>query len=66
MDLALKVGMPSAPAAPGPPDAVASAAPAVAAGLERHLWHSRFGLIVIEVRAGEVFVNGQRVQPWRG
>lgn len=26
-------------------------------------WQSAFGLIVIEVRGGEVFVNGQRVVP---
>lgn len=26
-------------------------------------WQSAFGLIVIEVRGGDVFVNGQRVVP---
>ncbi|MCG2593000.1 hypothetical protein LZ009_09425 [Ramlibacter sp. XY19] len=28
-------------------------------------WQSTFGLIVIEVRGGEVFVNGERVEPVR-
>jgi hypothetical protein len=27
------------------------------------IWHSRFGTIVIEVRGGDVFVNGDRVAP---
>lgn len=32
-------------------------------GVQRLLWESRFGPMLIEVRDGEVFVNGQRVQP---
>ena len=27
------------------------------------LWHSAFGEILIEVKEGEVFVNGEKVQP---
>ncbi len=27
------------------------------------VWDSRFGRIVIEVRGGDVFVNGDRVEP---
>jgi hypothetical protein len=31
--------------------------------VERHLWHSRFGTIEVEVRDGEVYVNGEWVRP---
>ena len=31
-------------------------------GVERHVWESRYGAILIEVQGGEVFVNGQHVQ----
>lgn len=37
--------------------------PAAADGASRWLWHSRFGSMLIEVVDGDVFVNGQRVQP---
>lgn len=40
-----------------PPTAVSN--PAV----ERWVWHSRFGPILIEVRGKDVFVNGDRVAP---
>jgi hypothetical protein len=67
VDLALNARAPVAGPRPGaPPSDAAPAAGSGPAGPQRHLWHSRFGLIVIEVRAGEVFVNGQWVQPWRG
>ncbi len=40
--------------------------PLEAEGVQRWLWESRFGPILIEVREGAVFVNGQRVDPHRG
>ncbi len=40
--------------------------PLAADGVQRWLWESRFGPILIEVREGAVFVNGQRVDPHRG
>jgi hypothetical protein len=33
------------------------------AGVLRLVWESRFGPILIEVRDGSVYVNGQRVEP---
>jgi hypothetical protein len=35
----------------------------VAAGDQRSVWDSRYGSIVIEVRNGQVFVNGTWVEP---
>ena len=32
-------------------------------GVQRWLWKSRFGAMLIEVQGGEVFVNRQRVEP---
>lgn len=32
-------------------------------GVLRYVWHGRFGAMLIEVIGGEVFVNGQRVEP---
>ncbi len=37
--------------------------PLASEGVQRWVWRSRFGSILIEVVAGEVFVNGQRVEP---
>lgn len=31
----------------------------------RWLWQGRFGSMLIELRRGQVFVNGQRVEPAR-
>ncbi len=47
------------PAPPAAPD------PAGAAGqtVERHLWHGRFGSILVEVRDGQVYVDGEWVRP---
>ena len=42
-----------------------AALPLAAAGVQRWVWESRFGPILIEVRADTVFVNGQRVLPHR-
>ena len=41
--------------------AVGAASPA--AGEWRVVWASRFGTVLIEVRNGVIFVNGQRVEP---
>lgn len=32
-------------------------------GVLRYVWHSRFGPMLIEVRQGQAYVNGQRVVP---
>jgi hypothetical protein len=31
-------------------------------GIQRHVWYSAFGPMLIEVQDGAVFVNGQRVR----
>jgi len=36
--------------------------PLASDGVQRWLWHGRFGDMLIEVVGDEVFVNGQRVQ----
>jgi ATP-dependent Zn protease len=33
------------------------------AGVARWVWESRYGPMLIEVAGGEVFVNGDRVEP---
>lgn len=38
--------------------------PLAAEGVARHVWHGRFGPILVEVAGDEVFVNGQRVEPF--
>lgn len=37
--------------------------PLTTEGVQRLVWESKFGAMLIEVRDGEVFVNGQRVEP---
>ena len=37
-----------------------------AAGVQRHVWESRFGTMLIEVRDGQIFVNGSLVEPADG
>ena len=37
--------------------------PLAADGVLRYVWHGRFGAMLVEVRDGQVFVNGQRVEP---
>ena len=32
-------------------------------GVQRVVWEARYGAMLIEVRDGEVFVDGQRVEP---
>lgn len=39
--------------------------PLVAPGVQRQVWESRYGPMLIEVMNGDVFVNGQRVEPHR-
>jgi hypothetical protein len=39
------------------------ALPLVAEGVQRYVWQSAFGPMLIEVRDGAAFVNGQRVRP---
>ncbi|MBS0446173.1 MAG: hypothetical protein JSR59_09510 [Proteobacteria bacterium] len=36
--------------------------PLASEGVLRYIWESRYGPMLIEVRAGEVYVNGARVQ----
>jgi hypothetical protein len=40
--------------------------PLTADGAQRHVWESRFGTMLIEVRGGEIFVNGSLVEPADG
>lgn len=35
-------------------------------GVQRYVWESRFGPILIEVIGGEVFVNREKVDPVHG
>jgi hypothetical protein len=44
-------------------DAADAAAACAGIGVQRHVWHSAFGSMLIEVRDGAAFVNGERVLP---
>ncbi len=35
-------------------------------GVLRHVWEGQYGPMLIEVRDGQVFVNGDRVEPAEG
>ncbi len=37
--------------------------PLAAHGVQRHVWESGFGTMLIEVRDGQIFVNGRLVEP---
>jgi hypothetical protein len=37
--------------------------PLATEGVQRYVWQSRFGTMLIEVRDGCAYVNGQRVDP---
>ena len=37
--------------------------PLASVGVQRYVWEGRFGPMLIEVKDGTVFVNGQRVEP---
>lgn len=43
-----------------------AALPLAAPGVQRWVWESRYGPILIEVIRGEVYVNGQWVKPHQG
>lgn len=49
------------PARPSPAPTQADL-PLATPGIQRWVWHSRFGSMLIETAGEEVFVNGQRVQ----
>ena len=38
--------------------------PLVTEGVQRYVWESRFGTMLIEARDGAVYVNGLRVEPF--
>jgi hypothetical protein len=40
--------------------------PLAADGVQRHVWESRFGTMLIEVHGREIFVNGSLVEPADG
>lgn len=44
-------------------DNVQAPLPLATTGAQRWVWHSRYGAMLIEVIAGEIFVNGGRVEP---
>jgi len=37
--------------------------PLATEGVQRYVWHSRYGAILIEVKAGVSYVNGEAVEP---
>ncbi len=37
--------------------------PLVSEGVQRYVWEGRFGPMLIEVKEGRVYVNGQVVEP---
>lgn len=43
-----------------------AALPLASVGVQRYVWHSAFGPMLIEVRDGAAFVNGDRVLPMAG
>ncbi|MEO8807516.1 MAG: hypothetical protein ABI433_15655 [Burkholderiaceae bacterium] len=38
--------------------------PLATEGVQRYIWEGRFGAMLIEVRHGNAYVNGQRVEPF--
>lgn len=38
--------------------------PLVTEGVQRYVWESRFGAMLIEIKNGNTYVNGQRVEPF--
>lgn len=40
--------------------------PLAADGVQRHVWQGRFGVMLIEVRDGQIFVDGSLVTPAEG
>lgn len=39
--------------------------PVVGEGVQRYVWKSQWGVMVIEVAEDKVFVNGELVEPFR-
>jgi hypothetical protein len=54
---------PAAEVVLGEADAAQPSLALASEGVQRWVWRSRFGAILIEVVGDEVFVNGQRVHP---
>lgn len=46
------------------PDEAQARLPLATEGVQRHVWLGRFGPILVEVSGDQVFVNGQRVEPF--
>lgn len=46
-----------------PDEQVAPSLPLGSDGVQRWIWHSRFGQVLIEVVGEQVFVNGKAVAP---
>lgn len=44
-------------------DATEPELPLATEGVQRYVWQSRFGAILIEVREGVAYVNGRPVEP---
>jgi hypothetical protein len=38
--------------------------PLATEGVQRYVWEGRFGAMLIEVKQGSAYVNGQRVEPF--
>jgi hypothetical protein len=47
----------------GQTDAAQPLLPLASEGVQRWVWQSKFGAILIEVVGPDVFINGQRVEP---
>jgi hypothetical protein len=48
----------------GQTDETQPSLPLASDGMRRWVWHSKFGAILIEVVGADVFINGQRVEPY--
>lgn len=46
-----------------PGEQIAPSLPLASDGVQRWVWHGRYGAMLIEVIGDDVFVNGQRVEP---
>ena len=47
-------------------DPVEPELPLVSDGVTRYVWHGKYGDVLVEVRDGSAFVNGQKVEPALG
>jgi len=48
----------------GQTDETQPSLPLASDGMRRWVWQSKFGAILIEVVGADVFINGQRVEPY--